>query len=115
MLILRLVEMKVVCFKKIDFSPELTSDVVLHDICTTNFPSACLLLLCSSYWIVSSHLKRGVIQKSIARKQAHFSSLNDAAKIIFPEFAQVSLLAGLHEPAIIMLDLQLCDRRKLSH
>ena len=45
---------------------------------------------------------RGVIQKSIARKQAHFSSLDVAAKVIFPEFAQVSLLAGLREPAIMI-------------
>jgi len=39
---------------------------------------------------------RGSIQKSIARVQAHFSTLDvgSAAKIIFPEFAQVSLHSG---------------------
>ena len=39
---------------------------------------------------------RGIIQKSIARMQAHFSLLDvgSAGKIIFLEFAQVSLLAG---------------------
>ena len=39
---------------------------------------------------------RGIIQKSIARMQAHFSLLDvgSAGKIIFLEFAPVSLLAG---------------------
>lgn len=79
-----------------------------------NLLSACLLLLCTC-WVVSWHLKRGVIQKSIARKQVYFSSLDVAAKVISPEFAQVSPARRLTWTSYNYADLRLCHRRKLSH
>lgn len=65
--------------------------------------------------MVSWHLKRGVIQKSIARKQVYFSSLDVTAKVISPEFAQVSLARRLTWTSYSYADLRLCHRRKLSH
>ena len=89
-ILLPLDEMKVVCLMQIDvfgvcFWPDLTPDALWHDICTCNFLSVWLHLLWS-YWIVPWHLERGVIQKSIACLQVHFSSLfgSRVAKIFSP-------------------------------
>ena len=69
-ILLPLDEMKVVHFMQIDvfgvcFWPDLTPDALWHDICRCNFLSVWFHLLCS-YWIVSWHLERGIIEKSIA-------------------------------------------------
>ena len=69
-ILLPLDEMKVVSFMQIDvfgvcFWPDLTPDALWIDICRCNFLSVWFHLLWS-YWIVSWHLERGIIQKSIA-------------------------------------------------
>jgi len=101
MLILPLVAMKVDCFSLVFVSHPIWPLIQ----CSMTFARVtCCQLVYFCFAPVGWYLdtlkgdKRGVIQKSIA----HFSSLDVAAKVIFPEFAQVSLLAGLREPAIIM-------------
>ena len=103
MLFLPLVEIKVV--REDSASWKLTSLVVvshhiwpLTQISMTSACATSVSLFTFALFLLDTILTpwRGVIQKSIARMQAHFSLLDvgSAGKIIFLEFAQVSLLAG---------------------
>ena len=96
-ILLPLDEMKVVRFMQIDvfgvcFWPDLTPDALWHDVCRCNFLSVWFHLLCS-YWIVSWHLERGIIQKSIAYVCSLFLAVwKQSCQNIFPRtFAQLSL------------------------
>ena len=103
MLFLPLVEIKVV--REDSASWKLTSLVVvshhiwpLTQISMTSACATSVSLFTFALFLLDTILTpwRGVIQKSIARMQAHFSLLDvgSAGKIIFLEFAPVSLLAG---------------------